>query len=222
MAGPAGGARAMARRAKTRRRNPPITCVVFDLGGVLIDWNPRYLYRKLIADPAHMERFLDEVCSDPWRAPFDLGASMPDAVARLAERHPHERHLIEAYWTRWAEMLGGPVDGSVAILEHLRATLPAVYALSNWPAETFPHARARFDFLDWFDGIVISGEIGMKKPAAGIYRHLLETYDIEPSTTLFIDDAPENLAAAEALGLNGVLFTSAGRLREDLVRFDLA
>ncbi len=201
--------------------NGPVTCVVFDLGGVLIDWNPRYLYRKLIPEPERMETFLAEVCSTEWRLPFDLGAPMAEAIAELAERHPDLRHLIEAYQVRWPEMLGGTVDGSVAILEDLRAKVPALYALSNWPAETFAHARARFDFLEWFDGIVISGEVGLKKPDAGIYRHLLESYEIEPRTTLFIDDVPENLTAAETLGLTGVLFTSAGRLREDLARFDL-
>ena len=119
-------------------------------------------------------------------------------------------------------MLGGAIDGSVEILEDLRKKVPAVYALSNWPAETFPHARARFDFLEWFDGIVISGEVGLKKPDASIYRLLFERYGIEPGTTLFIDDVPENLEAAEGLGLNGLLFTSAGKLREDLARFDLS
>jgi 2-haloacid dehalogenase len=147
---------------------------------------------------------------------------MRDAVAELAARHPDERHLIEAYRARWPEMLGGAVDGSVAILEDLRAKVPALYALSNWPAETFPHARARFGFLEWFDGMVVSGEVGMRKPDHGIYRLLLERYRIEPSTTLFIDDLPENLAPAEALGLTGLRFTSADRLRADLARFDLA
>lgn len=205
----------------TARRAGPITCVVFDLGGVLIDWNPRYLYRKLIPDSERMENFLSEVCSTEWRLPFDLGAPMADAIAELAERHPDLRHLIEVYRARWPEMLGGAIDGSGEILEDLRAKVPALYALSNWPAETFPHARARFDFLKWFDGIVISGEVGLKKPDAGIYQLLLERYGIEPSTSLFIDDVPENLAAAEALGLNGLLFTSAGQLRNDLARFDL-
>jgi len=205
----------------TEDPNRPITCVVFDLGGVLIDWNPRYLYRKLITEPEEMEYFLREVCSTEWRHPFDLGAPMADAIAELADRHPDLRHLIEVYRARWPEMLGGAIDGCVEILEDLRAKVPALYALSNWPAETFRHARDRFDFLEWFDGIVISGEVGLKKPDAGIYRLLFERHGIEPRTTLFIDDVPENLEAAEALGLNGVLFTSAGRLREDLARFDL-
>ncbi len=199
----------------------PITSVVFDLGGVLIDWNPHSLYRKLIPDPERREHFLSEICSTEWRLPFDLGAPMADAIAALCDRHPDRRPLIEAYVVRWPEMLGGAIDGSVEILEDLRTKVPALYALSNWPAETFAHARARFDFLEWFDGIVISGEVGLKKPDAGIYRHLLASYEIEPRTTLFIDDVPENLRAAEMLGFTGVLFTSAGRLREDLARFDL-
>ncbi len=205
----------------TARADRPITCVVFDLGGVLIDWNPRYLYRKLIPDPAAMERFLAEVCSTEWRLPFDLGAPMAAAVAELAARHPEERHLIEAYLDRWAEMLGGAVDGSVEILEEVRAAVPSLYALSNWPAETFPHARARFGFLEWFDGIVISGEAGLQKPDPAFYRLLLERTGIAPDTTLFIDDVAENLAAAEALGMTGVLFTSPEQLRGELARFGL-
>ncbi len=204
------------------RRHGPIACVVFDLGGVLIDWNPRYLYRKLIPDPERREHFLSEICSTEWRLPFDLGAPMADAIAELCDRHPDLRPLIEAYVVRWPEMLGGAIDGSVEILEDLRKKVPALYALSNWPAETFPHARVRFDFLEWFDGIVISGEVGLKKPDARFYRLLFERYGIEPGTTLFIDDVPENLEAAEGLGLNGLLFTSAGKLREDLARFDLS
>ena len=198
-----------------------ITCVVFDLGGVLIDWNPRYLYRDLIPDPEAMERFLAEVCSTEWRLPFDLGAPMAEAVADLAVRHPELRPLIEAYRARWAEMLGGAVEGSVEILKEVRASVPALYALSNWPAETFPHARARFDFLEWFDGIVISGEVGLQKPDAAIYRLLFARYGIEPESTLFIDDVADNLAAAKALGMTGVLFTSAEQLRAELARFDL-
>lgn len=205
----------------TTRPAGPITCVVFDLGGVLIDWNPRYLYRKLIPDPEAMEHFLAEVCSTEWRLPFDLGAPMAEAIAELAGRHPERRPLIEAYRARWPEMLGGAVDGSVEILKEIRAAVPALYALSNWPAETFPHARARFDFLDWFDGMVISGEVGLQKPDANIYRLLFERTGIEPRSTLFIDDVADNLAAAEALGVTGVLFTSAEQLRADLARFDL-
>jgi 2-haloacid dehalogenase len=146
---------------------------------------------------------------------------MADAIAELCDRYPDLRPLIEAYTVRWPEMLGGEIDGSVEIIEDLRTKVPALYALSNWPAETFPHARTRFDFLDWFDGIVISGEVGLKKPETGIYRLLFERYGIEPGTTLFIDDLPENLEAAEAVGLTGVLFTSADQLRADLARFDL-
>ena len=202
-------------------RTKPIACVVFDLGGVLIDWNPRYLYRKLIPEPARMEHFLAEVCSTEWRLPFDLGAPMADAIADLAARHPELRDLIEVYAERWPEMLGGPVDGSVEVLKEVRAAVPALYALSNWPAETFPHARAQFDFLDWFDGLVISGELGVKKPDAAIYQHLFARHGIEPSTALFIDDVEENLTAAEALGLNTLLFTTAEALRRDLARFDL-
>ena len=195
-----------------------ITAVIFDLGGVLIDWDPRYLYRTLFAEEAAMERFLADVATPEWNAAQDAGRPWADAVEVLAARFPGERPLIEAYHLRWSEMLGGPIDGTVAVLADLRKRDVRLLALSNWSAETFPIARARYPFLDWFEGIVVSGEIGVAKPDARIFETLIRRYHIEPSETVFIDDSVPNVRAAGELGFIGLRFHDPDRLRSDLER----
>jgi 2-haloacid dehalogenase len=195
--------------------------VVFDLGGVLIDWNPRYLYRQLFDDEADMERFLAEVCSAEWNAGLDAGRPWAEAIAELAERHPKQRALITAYRERWPEMVGGALGDTVEILDELRTHGLTLYALSNWSSETFPLARQRFDFLGWFDGVVLSGEVGVCKPDPRIFRHLLERYLLAPGRTVFIDDMPHNVTAAAELGMLALHFRGAGELRSDLFRLGL-
>ncbi len=197
-------------------RSAPITAVVFDLGGVLIDWDPRYLYRTLFADEVAMEDFLTTVTTPDWNRAQDAGRPWSEAVEELTARHPEKRELIEAYWRRWPEMLGGPIEPTVAVLDDLRPTGVRLYALSNWSAETFPIARPRYPFLGWFDGIVISGEEGLIKPDARIFEVLLERYDLRPEETVFIDDHAPNVEAAGALGIRAIRFTDAGTLRADL------
>jgi 2-haloacid dehalogenase len=195
----------------------PVRAVVFDLGGVLIDWNPRHLYRKLFpGDEPAMERFLAEICSPTWNARQDAGRSWHDAVTTLAAQHPDQRDLILAYDERWAEMLGGPIEGTVDILRELRATDVGLAALSNWSAEKFPAALERYDFLGWFDAVVISGEVGVSKPDPRIYRHLLERTRFDPAKTLFVDDVPVNLAVAVEHGLRTHLFRDPPTLRAEL------
>jgi 2-haloacid dehalogenase len=196
--------------------------VVFDLGGVLIDWNPRYLYRTLFdGDEAAMEHFLTHVCSPEWNHRQDAGRSFADGCAELVRDFPEARPLIEAWRERFDETLGGPIAGTVEILAALRARGVPLYALSNWWAETFPIARARFDFLRWFDGIVISGELGVAKPDPRIFAHLLETYGLRADATVFIDDLPANVAAAAAAGMHPILFTEPVALRAALRELDL-
>jgi len=196
---------------------PRITAVVFDLGGVLIDWNPRYLYRKLLPDdPERIEWFLDNVCNDAWNLEQDAGRPFADAVALLCGSHPEHEALIRAYDARWEEMLKGPIPESVAILDELRRARRRLYALTNWSAEKFPVARQRFDFLGWFDDIVVSGEIGLRKPHPEIFHHLLERIALPASRTFFVDDSRHNIEAARALGLDAVLFTTPAALRADL------
>ena len=199
----------------------PPTAVVFDLGGVLIDWNPRYLYRKLFDDEAAMETFLADVVSPEWNGQQDSGRTWAEAVEVLSREHPEQRDLIAAYWHRWQETLGDAIAPTVAILEELHEAGVRLYALSNWSAETFPVARPRYPFLDWFDGIVISGEEKVAKPEPAIFRHLLDRYGLEPATTVFIDDSEANVRAAAAEGIVSLRFVDAATLREDLRRFGL-
>lgn len=195
------------------------TTVVFDLGGVLIDWDPRHLYRRLFdGDEAAMERFLAEVCTLAWNERQDAGRPWRIGVEELARRHPDQRALIEAYDERWPEMLGGAREDSVAILGELRAAGVPCYALSNWSAEKFPVARARYAFLGWFDGIVISGDVGVTKPDPLIYQRFLERHAVDPASAVFVDDTPANVAAAAALGMTGLRFVDPDALRGDLRR----
>jgi 2-haloacid dehalogenase len=195
---------------------PKPTAVVFDLGGVLIDWNPRYLYRTLFDDEAEMEAFLAEVTTAEWNVQQDAGRPWSEAVEALVAQHPDRRELIEAYWKRWPETLGDAIEGTVEILGELRSRGVRTYALSNWSAETFPLARPRFPFLEWFDGILISGEAKLVKPDPRIFAHLLERFGLEPGSTVFVDDSPANVRAAEATGLIAIRFEAPEQLRGEL------
>jgi 2-haloacid dehalogenase len=200
---------------------PRISAVVFDLGGVLIDWDPRYLYRTLFDDDSAMEEFLATVTTQEWNRAQDAGRSWAEGVEELAARHPEKRDLIEAYWRRWPETLGDAIDRTVAILDELRSTGIRLYALSNWSGETFPVARPRYPFLEWFDGIVISGDERLAKPDPRIFQILLDRYGLYAAETLFIDDHAANVDAATALGFTAVRFADPAGLRADLVRLGL-
>ena len=196
---------------------PSRRVVVFDLGGVLIQWNPRHLYRKLFGgDEAAMETFLATVCTVEWNQRQDAGRSFADAVAELAPHHPDKVELIEAFGRRFGEMIPGAIEGTVDILADLKRAGVPRYALTNWSAETFPPQRNRFEFLSWFEGIVVSGQEGVIKPDPQIYRILLERYRIAPEEAVYIDDNPGNAAAATALGIHGIHFRSPELLRREL------
>ena len=197
-------------------QTPTIDAVVFDLGGVLIDWNPRHLYRKLIEDEAKMERFPSEICSPVWNVTLDAGRSFDDGIAELLRRHPEEGDLIRAWKTRWEEMLGGPIDGTVALLEELHAAGMALHALTNWSAETFPIGRKRFSFLDCFRTILVSGQEKLVKPDPRIFHLLVERTGVVPQRTAFIDDSQANAEAAHRCGFHAIRFTDADDLRARL------
>ncbi len=198
-----------------------IDAVVFDLGGVLIDWNPRYLYRQLLPDDAAIDAFLAEVGFAEWNVALDAGRDWDEAVEWLASRHPERRELIEAFRDRWEETLGEADVAVVAIAREVRAAGLRTFALTNWSERTFAIARRRFAFLAEFEGIVVSGEVGAAKPDERIYRALVERHDLEPARTLFIDDRRENVEAAARLGIRGLVFSGAAALRNDLRRFGL-
>jgi len=195
-----------------------ITTVVFDLGGVLIDWDPRHLYRQLFSDPQEMEVFLRDVVSPDWNAEQDSGRTWAEATAELTARHPDHEEMIRAYVERWQDMLAGPIHGTVDILREVRDQGIAIYALTNWSAETFPRARGMFPFLEWFRGIVVSGEERIKKPDPGIWRRLIERYRFDPSVAVYIDDVAENARVASELGFAAIRFESPEQLRAELVR----
>lgn len=196
----------------------PHTTVVFDLGGVLVDWNPRYLYRKLFDSEAEMEDFLTRVCTPDWNIRQDGGRSFEEAYAVLADTHPEHKQRIECWLSRFDEMMAGPIEGTLEILAELRARGTPLYALSNWSAETFPCARKRFEFLNWFRAVVISGELNLVKPDPRIYRHLLDTHHLSASECVFIDDAPHNVEGAAAVGMHALRFTDPPALRAELAQ----
>ncbi len=195
--------------------------VIFDFGGVLIDWDPRHLYRKLIDDEETMELFLTTICTNEWQAKQNLGRPWSEAVAELVEQYPKHRVLIEAYWDRWPEMLGDAFEGTVAIVNELRHRGVKLYGLTNWSAETFPCARERFDFIGWFDGIIVSGEVGIAKPSPVIFHHLFQRFALQPGNAVFIDDHQPNIETAKSLGLESHHFKSPQRLRDYLAAASL-
>jgi 2-haloacid dehalogenase len=199
----------------------PLT-VIFDLGGVLLDWDPRYLYRRLFkGDDAAVEHFLTHVCSPEWNRAQDAGRPFAEAEAEAAARHPEMLAFIQAWVRNFDEMIPGPVEGMLTILGELRDRGVPLYALTNWSAETFAGQPARFAFLNWFEGIVVSGREKLIKPDPRIFRLLLDRYGIDPARAVFIDDSAANAAAATALGLRGIHFTGANELRRELVALSL-
>lgn len=205
----------------TASRPKAVDAVIFDLGNVLITWDPRHLYRALLPDDAAVETFLSTICTPAWHRQHDLGVPMTRTCAALAARHPDQADLIHAWRLRFGEMLPGPVPGTPGLLAALDQRGVPLYALSNWPRETFPIARARFDFLTRFRDIVISGEVGVGKPDPEIYRILIKRAGLDPRRSLFIDDVAENVAAAEDLGFHGHVFTDADALGRALVALGL-
>ena len=205
-----------------------IRAVVFDFGGVLFDWNPQHLYRKLITDYHERHHFLESICTQAWNTEQDAGRSLAEGTRHLVEQYPQHQALIQAYYERWHEMLRGSLPDGVAILEALHAADMPLFGLTNWSAETFPYARANYPFLQRFRDIVVSGELKQIKPDAAIYEASLAQVrahlpDIEPRELVFIDDVAGNVDAAVALGWQGIHHVSAERtaagLRELGVRF---
>jgi 2-haloacid dehalogenase len=196
--------------------NRPIRTVVFDIGGVLLDWDPRYLYRKLFDDEDAMERFLGEVCTLEWHAAHDRGLPFARSCAAMAAEHPEQAELIWAWARRSEEMVAGPIAETVEILRALKADGVPCYALTNMEAETYPVRAERFDFLNWFDGTVVSSSEGVAKPDAEIFRRLLDRFGLEATTTLMIDDSAANLVTARRMGMPTIHFQSPVDLRRRL------
>ncbi len=191
--------------------------VIFDLGGVLLDWNPRHLYRKLFpGDAAGMEHFLATVCTGEWNRQQDAGRLCAEAARVLKAEHPDKAALIDAYYDRFDEMIAGPIEGTVAILAELRERGTRLYFLSNYSAETYRLAPGRFDFLSWFRGGIVSGEHGVVKPDPAIYRLLIDRCGIDPQRAVFIDDVFANAEAARPFGIHPIHFHGPEALRGEL------
>jgi 2-haloacid dehalogenase len=195
-----------------------VNSVVFDLGGVLVDWDPRNLLRKVMPGrEAEMETILAEVLNHDWNLARDHGDSWSDAMADLVVAHPQWADVFRAYDERWAETLAGSHEDTVAVLRELHERKVPLYALSNWSAAKFPHAEERYEWLDWFEGVVVSGRVKLAKPDPAIFHYLLDTYGLQSEDILFVDDHEPNIVAARALGIETHLFRGAAGLRADLV-----
>ena len=196
---------------------PHVDTVVWDLGAVVIDWDPRYLYRRLLSDDAAVEAFLGEVCTPAWHHRHDEGRPVAQGVAELAETHPEHATLIRAYVDRWDEMFAGEIEGSAALIEALDSLRVPQFGLTNWPAEMFPRALARFPSLRVLRGVVVSGEEGVAKPSPEVFHRLLDRFGLDASSCLFVDDAPRNIDAAAALGFAVHRFSTPAAFRARLV-----
>ncbi len=204
-------------------RSEPIENIVFDLGGVLIDWNPKYLYNKIFkGDEKMVDWFLTEVCNSTWNVEQDAGRPFDLAARILIDEFPEQAENIRAYYGRWDEMLGGEIKGTVELLEDLKQRRTHnLYALTNWSSETFPIAVERFDFLQLFEGIVVSGSERTRKPFPEIYEILLERHQLRAPASLFIDDSLENVSAALQIGMKAIHFHNPDQLRSDLLNLGL-
>ena len=191
--------------------------IVFDIGNVLLHWDPRVLYRKIFATEAEVEWFLGNVCNSSWNLEQDRGRSFEDAIAEATARHPDHADAIAAYHLRWTETLTHVIDGSVAVLEDLKAQGAPLYAITNWNQDKFRETKARYDFLGHFRDIVVSGDERLIKPDPAIYLLLLERNGLQASDCLFIDDSLKNVAGAEAVGMRAHHFISPETLRAHLV-----
>ena len=198
----------------------PCKAAVFDLGGVLIHWDPRLLYRKLLPTEVEVEKFLSTVCTPEWNVRQDAGRPLDQGIAELVKRFPDQAVLIEAWRDRVGEMVL-PIEGSVELLSELRERDVPLYILSNWGTDEFEAIRGLFPFLGWFRGILISGSVGVLKPDPHIFGILERKYRLHPPEVAFVDDHPENVDVAQQLGFESVLFSSPGDVRRELVRLGL-
>jgi 2-haloacid dehalogenase len=196
--------------------------VIFDLGGVLIDWDPKRLYRKIFNSEQEIDFFLENICTPDWNELQDGGRPLKEATATLLTQHPQYQQEIEAFYGRWEEMLGGVMEATATLARRVQQNGPhKLYALTNWSAETFPIAEERYDILNLFDGILVSGKENLKKPDPRIYQLLLKRYGLKAKQCFFIDDNLRNISAAKALGINAIQFTHANELEAVLKRYNI-
>lgn len=193
--------------------------VVFDFGGVLLDWNPRYFYKSIFNDDQKMEYFLQNIATSTWNAQMDKGRSFEECMKELAEEYPEYKDPIMLYRKGWETMLKGPIESGMRVLDAvMNAQKFKVYGLTNWSAETFPGTFNKYKFLQKFEGIVVSGEEQMIKPEKGIYLTLIERYNLVPEETFFMDDNIQNVETALSRGINAVQFTGTDKNLEQIAK----
>jgi 2-haloacid dehalogenase len=193
-----------------------VRAVVFDIGNVLLRWDPRNLYRKMFREESEMDWFLAHVCDGPWNEEQDRGRSWSDAIAERIARFPDWHHHIRAYDERWLEMLAGEITENVQLLSSLKEAGTRTYAITNFSREKFALARSHYKFFDLFDGIVVSGEECLMKPDVQIFHRFLERYGLEAQACIFIDDNSRNVAAARSLGMSGIHYQESLDLAQAL------
>ena len=196
--------------------------IIFDLGGVLVDWKPEYVFlNEFKGDRKKMNWFFENICTNEWNEQQDGGKLISKATEERIKLFPKYKSLIKMYYEKWEYMLKGEISGSVDILKKLKKMKFNLIALTNWSAETFPVALKRFKFLKLFSGIVVSGEIQMLKPFPEIYNHTLKKYDLNPSECIFIDDRPVNILGAKKCGIDGIIFETPLQLIKSLKKFEI-
>ena len=193
--------------------------IVFDIGRVLIQWDPELPYRRLFPDNEERRRFLSEVCTSAWNLEQDRGRSWEEAEAMLIAEHPHHEEAIRFWRKNWHEMVPGDIPESVAILGTLVETGHDVTALTNFASDTFDEAVGRFPFLATFRGVTVSGRVKLCKPDRAIYDHHIAEHGLDPAATLFFDDSLPNVIAAREAGWNAELFVHSAGMKSDLVRY---
>ncbi len=195
-----------------------IETIIFDLGGVLIDWNPKYVYREIFnGDEKKVDWFLDTICTSDWNVEQDAGRTFKDATEFLISQHPQYEQWIRIYYDRWEDMLGGPIQDSVLLLEKLKkVNTHQLYALTNWSDEAFPVALQRYDFLQHFEGILVSGAEKMRKPFPKIYELMLDRYKLNAEKSVFIDDNLDNVLGAQKVGMKAIQYKNSQQLINEL------
>lgn len=198
---------------------PHIKAIIFDFGGVLLHWDPRNLYRRYFNGQTQaMEAFLEKIDFYNWNAQQDLGRPFIEGIAEHSIMHPEFAHLFQAYFEHWEDSIVGEIRGTVAILETLRKKNFPLFGLSNWSAETYPRAEKIYPFFEWFDDIVLSGEVGLNKPDPAIFTLLLDRIGFSAAECILIDDTLLNIKAAKELGFNTIHFSSPEKLYVELTR----
>jgi 2-haloacid dehalogenase len=192
--------------------------IIFDLGGVLIDWNPRHFYSTVFEHEHEMEHFLQNIATSEWNELQDAGRTLEEATNILCLHFPEYERLIRLYYSEWKKMLKGPIQPTVNLLKALKEQDYRLLALTNWSDETFPVALEMYEFLGWFEGILVSGKEKLKKPDPAIFKLLIKRYQLNPAASIFIDDNLKNIEAAGSLGIDAIHFKSAddlaGKLRD--------